>query len=61
MQGKFLIFFKNWITCGILYVNDLLNDEGHFKFLSDFKKCMNNKSNWIFEFKISSSVPQATM
>ena len=50
------LFFKNWITCGILYVNDLLNDEGNFKSLLDFKDCINNKSNWICEFKILSSV-----
>lgn len=50
------LFFLNWITCGILYVNDLLNDGGNFKSLSDFKDCIKNKSNWIREFKILSSV-----
>lgn len=50
------LFFKNWFTCGILYVNDLLTDEGNFKSLADFKDCIKNKSNWLCEFNILSSV-----
>lgn len=54
-EGNILFFF-NRIPCGILYVNNLLNDEGNFKSLTDFKDCIKNKSNWKCEFKIVSSV-----
>lgn len=49
-------FKKKWNICEILYVNDLLNDEGNFKSLVDYKDCVKNKPNWIFKFEILSSV-----
>lgn len=45
------VFFKKWITCGILHAKDLLNEEGNLKSLSN---CIKNKSNWKCESKISS-------
>ena len=50
------LFFKNWLSSGVLYVKDLLDNGGNLKQLSDFSNCIRNKSNWLCEFKIISDV-----
>lgn len=46
------------ITCWILHRNDLLNEEGTWKYLSNFSNCIENKSEWICKFRIWSYIFQ---
>lgn len=48
------LFHEKLITCGILRENDLLNEEGTLKSLSNFSNCIENKSEWLCEFRIRS-------
>lgn len=48
------LFHEKLITCGILRENDYLNEEGTFKSLSNFSNCIENKSEWLCEFRIRS-------
>ena len=49
------LFFKNWVTCGVLHVKNLFNENGNFKTLKEYTN-IENKSNWLCEYKILSSV-----
>ena len=47
--------FKLWVTCGVLHVKNLFNENGIFKTLKEYTK-KENKSNWLCEYRILSSV-----
>ena len=49
------LFFKNWVTCGVLHVKNLLNENGNFKTLEEYRN-IENKSNWLCEYKVLSTV-----
>ena len=43
------LLFNNWINSDLIYVNDILDENGEI--LHNFiLNCLNNKSNWITEF-----------
>lgn len=46
------LFYEKLITSGILHGNDLFNEEGTLKYLSNFSNCIENKSEWICKFRI---------
>ena len=50
-----ILFFKSWVTCGVLHVKNLFNENGNFKTLKEYTN-IENKSNWLCEYKILSSV-----
>ena len=35
------LFFKNWVTCGVLHVKNLLNENGNFKALEEYRNIEN--------------------
>lgn len=47
-----ILFYEKLIMCGILYGNDLLNEEGILKYFLNFLNCIENKLEWICEFRI---------
>lgn len=49
-KGNF-VFFENWIKLGILYIKDLFDDEGNFRWLEYYVNII-NKFNWLCEYKI---------
>ena len=49
------LFFKNRVTCGVLHVKNLFNENGNFKALKEYTN-IENKSKWLCEYKILSSV-----
>ena len=49
------LLFKNWVTCGVLHVKNLLNENGNFKALEEYRN-IENKSNWLCEYKVLSTV-----
>ena len=49
-NGKTLCY-KNWIKSGILYVNELFDDNG-FKEIEMFRNILRYKANWICEYNI---------
>jgi len=44
------LHYKNWITSGILYVKDIMGDEGDFISEKEIFDKLKNKTNWISEF-----------
>ena len=43
------LFFQNWVTCGVLHVKNLLNENGNIKTLKQNTN-IENKSNWLCDF-----------
>ena len=43
--------FNNWINSDLIYVNDILDENGEISH-NFILNCLNNKSNWITEFTI---------
>ena len=50
-KGKTL-FFPNWHECNLNFVDDLLNEKGHFKSGEEIFSQLKNKTNWLMEYKI---------
>ena len=46
------LFFKTWINSGILYLKDMIGDDGKLKDIKDFSTILENKSNWLCEYGI---------
>lgn len=56
LNGKNLIF-KHWIDSGILFLNDLIGENGHIQEQHTFLK-LKNKTNWLSEFnRVLKSIP----
>ena len=52
------LFFQNWVKSGLIYVNDIINDNGSLSYDYIFEK-LKFKSNWIAEFNIlKRSIPK---
>ena len=54
-DGK-TIFFKRWSQSNILYVKDLFDHDGNFLTLQQLSTILNDKSNWLCEYKIIKNV-----
>lgn len=53
------MFFPNWKECKFNFVDDLLNDDGHFKSSEEIFQKLKNKTNWLIEYKtILKSIPK---
>ena len=50
-KGK-SIFFPNWSKSNILFVKDLFSAKGILKYPDEIIRILENKSNWICEYKI---------
>lgn len=50
------LFFKNWVNSNILYLKDLIYDNGNIKTLQVLSTIMKRKSNWLCEYKTLLSV-----
>ena len=46
------LFFKTWINSGILYLKDIIGDDGKLIDIKDFSNILENKSNWLCEYGI---------
>ena len=46
------LFFKTWINSGILYLKDMIGDDGKLIDIKDFSNILENKSNWQCEYGI---------
>ena len=54
-NGK-TIFFKRWSQSNILYVKDLFDEHGNFRSLQQLSCILNDKTNWLCEYKVMKSV-----
>ncbi len=54
-NGK-TIFFKRWSQCNILYVKDLIDQDGNLLTLHRLSQTIQDKSNWLCEYKIIKSI-----
>lgn len=50
------LFFKNWVNSNILYLKDLIDDNGNIKTLQVLSTIIKRKSNWLCEYKTLLSV-----
>ena len=48
--------FSNWVKSGIIYIKHLFNENGRLKTLNEFSTIIQNKSNWLCEYKIIQDV-----
>ena len=49
-------FFQNWSKSNILFVKDLFSDKEILKSPDEILRILENKSNWICEYKISRAI-----
>ena len=58
-KGKTL-FFKSWKESNINFIDDIINNGGLFKSGEEIYRKLNNKTNWLIEYKtILKSIPKA--
>ena len=51
------VFFKQWHSCGIFYINDLIKDDGTFLSLQEFNEAYNLNVNFLNHLRIQNAIP----
>ena len=46
-MGNKCIFYRHWVSAGVLYICDILDDKGKFLSLNSFKDKFNVRTNFI--------------
>lgn len=47
-----VLFFENWVKSGILFVKDILDDNGKIWILESLINVLKDRFNWLCEYKI---------
>lgn len=51
-----VLFFENWVKSGILFVKDILDNNGKIRTLESLTNVLKDRSNWLCEYKTIISV-----
>lgn len=56
-----VLFFENWVKSGILFVKDILDNNGKIRTLESLTNVLKDRSNWLCEYKTIISVLKSVL